>query len=866
MTPIQQILLGVGAKKKTYMDDVFSTFLYKGTSGSNTINNGVDLSGEGGLLWIKARDSARSNQLFDTARGVNTRMQSDGNGASVADSGMNQSFTSTGFGFNNSYTDLNNSSVKYSSWSFRKAPGFFDIVTYTGNGSARTIAHSLGCVPGCVMIKCTSTAKDWCVWHRGATDTGTPGNVLYLNLSDDAEDTGSIFNDTAPTASVFTVETGGKVNQNGETYVAYLFAGGESTASTATSVEFDGTNDKMTLSPTSGDLAFGTGDYTFECWVKFDAISSTWKTLFQSSTAADNHTFYLSIDSNSVNVGHQNAFIIQGAYTFNIGQWYHIAASRASGTLRMFVNGTEIGSTSDGTNWSASSGDAWIGANSYNGWADGHDGKISNMRLIKGTALYTSSFRPPTEPLKNVTNTTLLCLQGSSATSATVIPSGSITNDGATHSSDSPFDDPAGFKFGDSKEGIIKCGSYIGNGNADGPEINLGWEPQWIIYKCIDAEEHWLIRDSMRGIGAGTIMDPSLAPSTTSSESNGNRIELTATGFRLTSSHADSNNSGDKYVYVAIRRPDGYVGKPPELGTGVFAMDTGNSSSDGPAFDSNFAVDFALLQQPASSGLDWRSFARLTGTKSLATNTNASETTESSNTSDYNDGFADSYTNVWQSWMWKRHAGLDVVTYKGNGTAGHEIRHSLNKAAEMIWIKRRDTSGNDADWMVGHKGLNGGSSPWNEYLVLNKNQAEANDNNPFNNVAPTTTSFQLSTWDRVNDVAGTYIAFLFASVDGISKCGYYDGSENAQTITVGFQPRFILIKRTTSGAGGDDWVVADTLRGIGAGSNDKILYLNDNAAQSTQSLIDITSTGFTVVADYQEVNHEDHKYIYYCHA
>ena len=113
---------------------------------------------------------------------------------------------------------------------------------------------------------------------------------------------------------------------------------------------------------------------------------------------------------------------------------------------------------------------------------------------------------------------------------------------------------------------------------------------------------------------------------------------------------------------------------------------------------------------------------------------------------------------------------------------------------------------------------------------------------------------------------GDYIAMLFSSISGISKCGFYDGSENAQTITVGFQPRFILIKRTTSGAGGDDWVVADTLRGIGAGSNDKILYINDTGAESTQSLLDLTSTGFTVVADYQEVNHEDHKYIYYAHA
>ena len=53
MTPIQQLYLGVGAKKKTYLDDVFSTYVYTGNGGSNTINSGLDMSGEGGLLWIK---------------------------------------------------------------------------------------------------------------------------------------------------------------------------------------------------------------------------------------------------------------------------------------------------------------------------------------------------------------------------------------------------------------------------------------------------------------------------------------------------------------------------------------------------------------------------------------------------------------------------------------------------------------------------------------------------------------------------------------------------------------------------------------------------------------------------------------------
>ena len=55
MTPIQQLMHGVGAKKKTYMDDVFSTFLYTGNATARSINNGIDLSGEGGMVWLKHR-------------------------------------------------------------------------------------------------------------------------------------------------------------------------------------------------------------------------------------------------------------------------------------------------------------------------------------------------------------------------------------------------------------------------------------------------------------------------------------------------------------------------------------------------------------------------------------------------------------------------------------------------------------------------------------------------------------------------------------------------------------------------------------------------------------------------------------------
>ena len=162
---IPQLMLGVGASKKTYMDEVFSTHLYKGTGSSLTINNGIDVSGEGGLVWVKKRTGSTDNSLFDTETGVNKRIVT--NSAAATESlSSNQTFTSTGFTFNNSFDDLNDSSSDYTSWTFRKAKGFFDVVTYTGTGSARTVAHNLGCVPGLIVIKCTADSESWMVFHK----------------------------------------------------------------------------------------------------------------------------------------------------------------------------------------------------------------------------------------------------------------------------------------------------------------------------------------------------------------------------------------------------------------------------------------------------------------------------------------------------------------------------------------------------------------------------------------------------------------------------------------------------------------------------------------------------------------------------
>ena len=109
--------------------DVFSTYLYEGTGSALTINNGIDLSGEGGLVWTKGRGVATSHFFIDTERGATQTLYFP----STAVAGVIQSvtaFNSNGFSVGTD-GNVNSNGNDFSSWTFRKAPKFFDIVTYT---------------------------------------------------------------------------------------------------------------------------------------------------------------------------------------------------------------------------------------------------------------------------------------------------------------------------------------------------------------------------------------------------------------------------------------------------------------------------------------------------------------------------------------------------------------------------------------------------------------------------------------------------------------------------------------------------------------------------------------------------------------
>jgi len=216
---------GNAGEAKAYVEDVFSTLLYTGTNTNpTTLTNGIDLAGEGGLIWTKLRNTTETHALIDTARGSGNAwpyLASENTNTEGGPGGI-LSFTSTGYTVSAQTTFNGLASNEYVSWTFRKAKKFFDIVTYTGDGaSSKTLSHNLGSVPGMMIVKNRLVnGGNWLTYHISLGNT----KFLTLNTQNAANTATTAWNDTTPTDAVFTVGSSSDANTNGNSYVAYLFA------------------------------------------------------------------------------------------------------------------------------------------------------------------------------------------------------------------------------------------------------------------------------------------------------------------------------------------------------------------------------------------------------------------------------------------------------------------------------------------------------------------------------------------------------------------------------------------------------------------------------------------------------------------
>jgi len=403
-------------------------------------------------------------------------------------------------------------------------------------------------------------------------------------------------------------------------------------------------------------------------------------------------------------------------------------------------------------------------------------------------------------------------------------------------------------RFGENNDqDIIKCGSYEGSDHRNEEVVELGFEPQFVLLKNIDSAEDWKLCDIMRGMPYGS-NSASLEPNKSTAEAlDAAAPNPTATGFFFPTRQGPYNEAGSTFIYIAIRR--GPM-KTPESGTEVFATDITYSSTS-PQYYSGFPVDF-WLRRYNRYGTDYfiaMDRLRANGNLYLATTTTAAELLYSGTGLAQMDGADLNGTSSSYAYMFRRAPGfLDVVAYEGTGVA-QDIPHNLGVAPEMMIVKARNRN---EFWSVYHSGLNvnGDNAPETDVIFLNVTNAAVDQVGDWNDTAPTATQFTVGVDNRVNNSTGDYIAYLFATVPGVSKVGSYsgDGTDN-RTIDCGFSngARFVIIK-PSSGASGD-WQVLDTERGFNAG-NDPVLKLNTTAAEETVAdVIDSNASGFNVNDD-----------------
>ena len=206
--------------------DAVDVVLYEGTGAELEIS---DLAFQPDFVWIKNRDATDSHQIFDSLRGATYPYDcNDGTGAEAQDADTLTSFDSDGFTVNVD-VKVNTNTENYVAWCLKEGADYgFDIVTYEGTGVAQAINHNLGVVPKMIWVWNRSQGRSAPVYHyAGLNKTDPETDYGLMDVTNAWTDSNTMWDDTAPTSTQFTVGTEDNTNENGEDHVAYLFADAE---------------------------------------------------------------------------------------------------------------------------------------------------------------------------------------------------------------------------------------------------------------------------------------------------------------------------------------------------------------------------------------------------------------------------------------------------------------------------------------------------------------------------------------------------------------------------------------------------------------------------------------------------------------
>jgi len=529
------------------------------------------------LVWIKDRTSAFNHALFDGARGVQNWLSSNLTNAEVASSTTLTAFNTNGFTVGTS-TDVNKSGDNYISWLWKgggaavsntsgsitssvsaNTTSGVSVVTYTGTGANATVGHGLSSAPEMIIVKdrTAASANNWAVYH--AVNTAAPEtDFLLLNSTVATADLNTYWNDTAPTASVFSVGTNADVN------TTYAING----------VHFDGTNDYLTRGAGLTGAADGKKGI-FSAWFKFDAAADASSVRMFTSVTTNIAVEVARISSGAIRVVMRNSaestiLSMNSSATYNSADgWIHMLASwdLANSYAEMYINDvsddgtpTIVNDTVDYTN-----SDWVIGAHrdlsgKTNGdMADFYFNTVSNLDLSVESnrrKFISASGRAVSLGSDGSTPTgtaPIIFLSGATAGWETNDGSGGgFTENGALSDASEDHDgahDYVAYLF-DKISGFSDFGSYTGNGSADGPFIYTGFKPRYVMVKRTNTTGDWTILDTARS--TYNVASATSTANTALAEGTNTSLDFLANGFKLRSAQAAYNASAGTYIYAAF--------------------------------------------------------------------------------------------------------------------------------------------------------------------------------------------------------------------------------------------------------------------------------------------------------------------------
>ena len=374
--------------------------------------------------------------------------------------------------------------------------------------------------------------------------------------------------------------------------------------------------------------------------------------------------------------------------------------------------------------------------------------------------------------------------------------------------------------------GYSSIGSYTGNGSTNGPVVNTGFEPAWLMLKRTDSAGSWAMIDNKR-----TPTNPrnkELFANLTDAENTFTAVNFSTNGFQIINTSNTYNANGGSFIYIAFAS-DGSAAPtlPDSFNTSLWTGNGSSQSISGLGFSPNWVWG---KERSNTSGNEWLDTLRGVYNYITSNSTGAQGTSGQGLQSFDSDGFSVGNDGAWNQssetyvgWSWKANplptinttgtiqstvsanqaAGFSIVKYTGDGTSGSTVGHGLGATPEIVIYKRLDAV---ANWIIK-------STLWgvDEYLIFNTDALTSDSGVFWNSTSPTSSVFSLGNSASVNSSSGDYIAYCFASITGFCKIGTYTGNGTTLPVTgLGFSPDCVLIKPTSLV---EVWSIFDSSRG-----------------------------------------------------